>query len=92
MKLAAAAGAAVALSLVMAQGAYAHYVTKSLSCLPVGNSGQAYVQDCQVSAVFGTVKEDCVCLPGYVLYDPESPLKIESGASTGSGPRNATDG
>ena len=92
MKLVATLSVAGAMSLALAQGAYAHYVSKAMSCLPVNSAGQAYTQDCKVSAVFGTVRSDCVCLPGFVLYNPESPLKIETGSSTGAGPRNATDG
>ena len=96
MKLLAVLGAAAALSLPLANGAMAHYVVKSLSCIPVGASnGQPYSIDCHVSAVFGTVRNDCVCAEGFSLYNPDTPLKLGDGEGTASGvkgPRNATNG
>lgn len=93
MKLFAALGTAAVMSLAVAQGAQAHYVVKSLNCLPVnGSGGQPYKIDCHVSAVFNTVRSDCTCQEGYSLYNPDTPLKLGEGDGTGSGPRNATDG
>lgn len=98
MKLIATLGAAAAMTFVVAQAAQAHYVTKSLTCLPVeGTQSNPYQIDCQVSAVFGTVKSNCVCLEGFSLYNPYTPIKLGEGGGTGTGPRspvplNGTDG
>jgi hypothetical protein len=59
-----------------------------MTCLPVnGTQANPYQMDCQVSAVFGTVKSNCVCLEGFTLYNPYDDIKLGEGGGTGSGPR-----
>jgi hypothetical protein len=82
---------AAVVSLAFAQGAQAHYVVKSLNCIPVnGTAGDPYKIDCHVSAVYNTVRNDCVCEEGFALYYPQTQTNNED--TTGTGPRNVTDG
>jgi hypothetical protein len=89
MKLITTIGAAAVMSFMVAGAANANYVTKSLTCLPIeGTQANPYQIDCQVSAVFGTVKSNCVCLEGFSLYNPYTPIKLGEGEGTGTGPRS----